>query len=846
MTRFARRSRSTSSARRPAATLLIVAILAQAMLAGSAATAFGADPADPTPLATEAVQPDPSPSVQPTVEASTGITLGLHIDPSLVVEIVEAVLPEPDPRLQPSVQYEEAMAHAGDRISFKPGARVTVGFSPRVGDTSLVDGRRPRALPAGNASGTAITRSPQGSTWAASAPTSSRVSTPDVAADAPVEIAGTKRLREVFGFLPYWEVSDSANKLDYHVLSTIAYFSVGSDRYGNLLKSNADGTPTTGWGGWGSTQLTQVITDAHENNTRVVLTISMFAWTTSQADRQAALLASPTARENLARQASIAVRDRGVDGINLDFEPIASGQADNFTALVRTFRDELNKIAPGYQLTFDTTGWIGNYPIEDATAAGASDAIFIMGYDYRTASQGSVGSIAPLAGPAYDVTDTVKAYAARVPASKLILGVPYYGRAWSTETDQVRAKNISGTQYGTSNTVVYKSAVEYAVESGRRWDALEQGPYVVYQRENCTPAFGCVTPWRQIYYDDAESLKLKYDLVNAMDLRGAGIWALGYDDSRTELNDALAEKFLTTDLTPPVVSVTAAPVSFSPNGDGVAERITLGWSIDEPVTGYAKLRKGGTVYKTWAIGLKATTGSIVWDGLDRTGRMVADGLYTFSIDVSDPSRNQTVQEAPVYVDRTAGNLAWSPALFFPHDADAYAKSAKVSFKLGRTAVTTLRIYTEAEGYVKTAWLDRTLAAGPSGWTWNGLNGRGLRVPRGWYRAVLTATSWVGTTTLTRMVLVDAFSVSASPASPTAGQTLTLTLRSAEPLRAAPRVTFRQSGKAVVTKTATSLGGGRYLVKFAVAAGAPGPATIGISARDAAGRTNSQSLTITVQ
>jgi hypothetical protein len=97
-----------------------------------------------------------------------------------------------------------------------------------------------------------------------------------------------------------------------------------------------------------------------------------------------------------------------------------------------------------------------------------------------------------------------------------------------------------------------------------------------------------------------------------------------------------------------------------------------------------------------------------------------------------------------------------------------------------------------------------------------------------------------------MVLVDAFSVSASPPSPSAGQTLTLTLRSAEPLRAAPRVTFRQSGKAVVTKTATSLGGGRYRVTFAVAAGAPGPATIGISARDAAGRTNSQSLTITVE
>ena len=58
------------------------------------------------------------------------------------------------------------------------------------------------------------------------------------------------------------------------------------------------------------------------------------------------------------------MRDRGADGVNLDFEPIVSTYADEFTALVRSVRAELNKVRRGYQLTFDTTGWIGNYPIE--------------------------------------------------------------------------------------------------------------------------------------------------------------------------------------------------------------------------------------------------------------------------------------------------------------------------------------------------------------------------------------------------------------------------------------------------------------------------------------------------
>jgi spore germination protein YaaH len=830
-----------------------VALLAEGMLAASVATVLGAEPgigggplptqpapSDDPPASVEpsvepSAEPTVEPSAEPSVEPSTAPGFGLleDADPATV----EVVLPESDPGVQPSVHYQEAMAHAKDRMSFEPGGLVTRGFTPRAGDTMRIDGSAPRALPAGNATGAAITKSPQGSTWAGKAP----AATQDLTALEP-DVAGTKRLKEVFGFLPYWEVSDSDNTLDYRVLSTIAYFSVGSDRYGNLLKKNADGTPTTGWGGWGSAALTNVINNAHANNTRVVLTITMFAWTSSQAERQAALLSSATARQNLARQAAIAVRDRGVDGINLDFEPIASGQADNFTALVRTFRAELNKIAPGYQLTFDTTGYIGNYPIEAATASGAADAIFVMGYDYRTASQPHVGSIAPLAGTVYDVTDTMKAYAARVPASKLILGVPYYGRAWSTETDAVRSTNISGTKNGASNAVIYTTAIEYAATYGRRWDDVEKGPWIVYRRENCTPTYGCVKPWRQIYYDDAQSLRLKYDLVNSMGLRGAGIWALGYDDSRTELNGVLADEFLTTDTTPPVVTPTAAPGSFSPNGDGVADRVTLRWSVDEPVSGLARIRKGATVYKTW---LADQGGTIVWDGIDRNGRLVTDGLYHFQVDVTDPSGNRTVEETEVYVDRTASGLAWSPALFFPHDADGYAKASTVSFRLGRSAATTLRIYSQAGVYVKTAWVARTLNAGTWAWSWNGLDGKGYRVPRGWYRAVLTATSWVGTTTLTKLVLVDAFTVVATPASPAGGQTLTLSLRSAEPLGAAPRVTFTQAGTGAVTKTATSLGGGRYVVKFSVVAAA-GPATIAISARDAAGRTNAQSLTITVQ
>ena len=567
------------------------------------------------------------------------------------IAAAEPIVATPDPeadagQLEPGIHYADALAHADDRLTFTPGGRVTVPFRPRADDTWEVGGRAPRSLPAGTLAGRDLIPDAAGKTMASPEPspaaepeatpdespdeseaTSAPVDTPAVdPSDAPaadgasaslssatpgVTADGTRLRRQVMGFLPYWEVADA--RLDYELLSTIAYFSVGADRNGNLLKTDPDGTPTTGWGGWTSSRLTSIINGAHAKGTRVVLTVSVFAWTSGQAALQGALLGSPTARLNLAKQAAAAVRARGADGINLDFEPIASGYGDEYATFVRTVRAELDKQAPGYQLTFDTTGSIGNYPIEAATAPGGADAIFIMGYDYRTAGAGWAGSIDPLSGPAYDLQDTVNAFAARVAPSKLILGVPWYGRAWSTVSDQVNAKTQSGTKYGTSNSVLFDTAADYAQQHGRRWDTREQSSWVAYRRENCSGTYGCVMSWRQIYYDDAVSIKLRYDMINRMGLRGAGIWALGYDGDRTDMRQALAEKFLD-DKTVPLAGIKAlAPVH-------AAEQFAVSWvaSDESGILDYdVQVSIRGGPWHDWLIDTTAT--SATYAGADGHG-----------------------------------------------------------------------------------------------------------------------------------------------------------------------------------------------------------------------------------
>ena len=492
---------------------------------------------------------------------------------------------------------------------------------------------------------------------------------------AAVDPGGLKR--EVFGFLPYWELTDPSTRLDWEKLSTVAYFGVGAAANGDLQKRNSDGSTTVGWSGWTSSKMTAVMNAAHTSGARVVLTVQSFAWSSSGVTRQKALLGSPANRANLARQIAAAVRDRGADGVNLDFEPIVATYADEFTALVRTVRSELNKVHAGYQLTFDTFGWAGNYPLEKGTAAGAADAVVVMGYDYRGASTNAVGSIAPIGGPTYDIADTVRTYLGRIPAAKIILGVPYYGRAWSTDTAAVHARNISGTKYGASTTVVYGTARQVAADHGRKWDATEGSAWVVYRRKNCTARYGCVNPYRQVYYDDATALGLKYDLINRANLRGAGIWALGYDGTRPELYAVLKAKFIT-DKVPPRITAASAhergrlaqrrrPVRHRParRGRHRPHPVRLGGPAHRPP---------GSPAPRSALGEKVDKrASYTWNGRTNAGVPVPDGQYRITIWTADASNNRASVSRVVTVDRRPAAMTLSlGSAFISPDGDGQA------------------------------------------------------------------------------------------------------------------------------------------------------------------------------
>ena len=414
----------------------------------------------------------------------------------------------------------------------------------------MVGGVAPRALPAGRLSGKAIRdgASPGPRAWhrpasrpAAVGPADCPIPRrPDRCADADLAAAvdpgGLKR--EVFGFLPYWELTDSSTRLDWEKLSTIAYFGVGAAGNGNLQKTNSDGSTTVGWSGWTSSKMTGVINAAHANGARVVLTVQSFAWSSARrrpARRRcsAARRTAPTSPARSRRPSATAAPTASTSTSSRSSRPTPTS-SPRWSA--RSGPSSTRSRA-GYQLTFDTTGWIGNYPIEAATASGGADAVVIMGYDYKNGSSSPVGSVAPLGGPGYDIGDTIRAYVAprarprRSSSACRTTAAP--GRpAPSAARTPGTSRAPSTARRRPSSTAPPASTPSTTAGSRTRSRAWPGPPTGARTARRPTAAS---SPGAQLYYDDAKALGLKYDLVNRYNLRGAGIWALGYDGTRTEL-----------------------------------------------------------------------------------------------------------------------------------------------------------------------------------------------------------------------------------------------------------------------------------------------------------------------
>jgi spore germination protein YaaH len=136
-----------------------------------------------------------------------------------------------------------------------------------------------------------------------------------------------------------------------------------------------------------------------------------------------------------------------------------------------------------------------------------ADFLVLMAYDEHT----SLTSPGPVAG--YDWVSAALNYAIRrVPASRLVLGLPLYGREW-----------VDTPQGETVHSIAFKDLKHYQEDpaSNRYWDDLFRTTQ--FQSHEGDTA-------RTAWFDDARSLGEKLDLMQTFHLRGYAAWRLGMED----------------------------------------------------------------------------------------------------------------------------------------------------------------------------------------------------------------------------------------------------------------------------------------------------------------------------
>ena len=356
--------------------------------------------------------------------------------------------------------------------------------------------------------------------------------------------------REVFGFALASSLADPTvgyPTWNFSLLSTVAYFG---------LHVQDDGTfaPDSGASVWNSSQLTGLISTAHAHGTKVVLTIIEQDFSPGTPHMCSALIHAPTTLANTVSQ----VMGKGVDGVNIDYEGLngACGTSDSSAArnAFTSFAAEMHNALPaGSYLSVDTyagsaTDSLGFFDV--GALSPWVNAFFVMAYDLEfsnynrppiNCSPFCLGPTAPLSGYYYNETSTMSQYLALAPASKVILGIPYYGRKSCVTTG-------GPNQYPTSALVAdtyLDASTEYTAPQ------VQSGSYVGHRDNNDPTGQERWDNWfntaiscnRELYWDDPASLGQKYALVNRDNLRGVGIWNLNYGGGAGELWSQLAANF---------------------------------------------------------------------------------------------------------------------------------------------------------------------------------------------------------------------------------------------------------------------------------------------------------------
>ncbi len=219
---------------------------------------------------------------------------------------------------------------------------------------------------------------------------------------------------------------------------------------------------------------------------------------------------------------ALALRD-GYDGVNVDFEGLAySSDIDEdraaFTAFIRELAQALHAkklklivSVPAATATSRENTWA--YPFDLAALGDAADLIQLMTYDQH----GSWSAPGAVAGADW-VGESLRYALSQIATDKLLIGLPAYGYDWDLTASNIEAGSFDAADVSWKEIPVLLK--KPSVQQG--WDATALSPFLTYTENGHT---------HEVWYENADSIRKKVELMKEYDLAGFSVWAVGKEDA---------------------------------------------------------------------------------------------------------------------------------------------------------------------------------------------------------------------------------------------------------------------------------------------------------------------------
>ena len=256
------------------------------------------------------------------------------------------------------------------------------------------------------------------------------------------------------------------------------------------------------------------------------------------------LLAKPVSRKQVVDAIVATVASQNYDGIDLDFEGFAF--TDSNTTWKTTapnwvlFVKELSTALHAQQKILSITSPYLFNPAEAqkgyfvyawAQIAPFIDRLRIMTYDYSTTRPGPIG---PLAW----TEKTVKYATSIMPASKVYLGLPGYGKDWVTKVEGVCPANLAKiiTPSAKAGTFLMRDAASIAATYGAVPTYNETFAEVTfsykrdYTGQTSSGLSTTCTASRTAWHQNAQGFSLRAQLVAKYQLGGVAQWVIGQEE----------------------------------------------------------------------------------------------------------------------------------------------------------------------------------------------------------------------------------------------------------------------------------------------------------------------------